>query len=111
MADEDETRRLEVPDSDQAPSDAAEAPAGDEPAPADASPGRRRPDPLAAVKDPDTRAKLLVAIAALSAVNLLLLLVLLFGDAGGDGPQEVMVENEPCIVVEQDGENMLYCAR
>jgi hypothetical protein len=71
---------------------------------------RDRKDPVEAVKNPDNRAKLLLGIAAVTLLNLILLLVVL-ANVLGDDFEQVVVEGENCVIGEQDGENVLYCAR
>lgn len=92
--DSDEPRRTSGDDRDLPPS------------------GTHRPsrDPVEVVKSPDNRAKLLLGIAALSLLNLLLLAFLLSQVLGGPG-EEVVIDGEPCLIAEHEGENRLYCAR
>jgi hypothetical protein len=71
---------------------------------------RDRKDPVEAAKNPDNRAKLLLGIAAVTLLNLILLLVVL-ANVLGDDFEHVVVEGENCVIGEQDGENVLYCAR
>lgn len=78
--------------------------------PLSSGPGRDLPDPVAAAKDPTNRAKLLLATAAMTLLNLVLLLVVL-ANVLGDGAEEVVVDGVPCLIAESDGENVLYCAR
>lgn len=66
-------------------------------------------DPVAAVKDPDNRAKLLLGIAALTLLNFLLLLAVL-ANVSNDGPDPVNVEGKPCIIREHEGDSTLFCA-
>ena len=66
-------------------------------------------DPVAAVKDPDNRAKLLLAMAAISVLNLLLLLVILTSISGGDG-DPVNVDGKQCIIREAEGRSTLFCS-
>lgn len=76
---------------------------------AGASPGHSGPDPVAAVKDPDNRAKLLLAIGAMTLLNFLLLLGVLASVA--DRHDQVMVDGTPCIIDVRDGEGVLFCQR
>jgi hypothetical protein len=71
---------------------------------------QERRDPVEAAKDPDNRAKLLLAIAAMTALNLVLLMALLATVVTQSG-EDVVVDGVPCIVTTQDGENVLYCRR
>lgn len=80
--------------------------AAPEPAPAEPSPVR---DPVAAVKDPDNRAKLLLGLAAISLLNLLLLLIILANVAGADG-EPVAVDGKQCIIREMEGRSRLFCS-
>ena len=66
-------------------------------------------DPVEAVKDPDNRAKLLLAIAALTLLNFLLLIGVLFS-LDNDGPAPVTVDGRTCIIRNHDGESRLFCA-
>ena len=75
-------------------------------APADSSPSL---DPVAAVKDPDNRAKLLLGIAALTLLNFLLLLIILTNVTGGDG-DPVVVDGRSCIIRQEEGKSRLFCA-
>jgi hypothetical protein len=71
-----------------------------------------RPDPVAAAKDPDNRAKLLLATAALSLLNLLLLIAVLASVTGNRVQEEVVVDGAPCVVAQHgDGESALFCQR
>ena len=74
--------------------------------PADPSPSL---DPVAAVKDPDNRAKLLLGIAALTLLNFLLLLIILTNVTGGDG-DPVVVDGRSCIIRQEEGKSRLFCA-
>jgi hypothetical protein len=67
-------------------------------------------DPVAAVKDPDNRAKLLLALAAMTLLNLILLIVVLANVVGGD-PEPVNVEGRACIIREHEGASRLFCAQ
>lgn len=67
-------------------------------------------DPVEAAKDPDNRAKLLLAIAAIGVLNLVLLLAVLASVAGG-GAEVVEVEGRPCIIQDHDGSSQLFCSR
>jgi hypothetical protein len=71
---------------------------------------RDRKDPVEVVKDPDNRAKLLLGIAAVTLLNLILLLVVL-ASVMGDNFEAVVVEGENCVIGEREGENVLYCER
>jgi hypothetical protein len=71
---------------------------------------RDRKDPVEAAKDPDNRAKLLLGIAAVTLLNLILLLVVL-ASVMGDNFEAVVVEGEKCVIGEREGENVLYCER
>ena len=66
-------------------------------------------DPVAAVKDPDNRAKLLLGIAAVTLLNLLLLLVIL-ANVANDGAEPVNVQGKPCIIRNHEGQSTLFCA-
>ena len=66
-------------------------------------------DPVAAVKDPDNGAKLLLGIAALTLLNFLLLLTVL-SNVANDGPDPVNVEGKPCIIRQHEGDSTLFCA-
>lgn len=66
-------------------------------------------DPVAAVKDPDNRAKLLLGIAALALLNFLLLLAVL-ANVLDDGPDPVTVDGRACIIRDHAGESRLFCA-
>lgn len=66
-------------------------------------------DPVAAAKDPDNRAKLLLGLAAISLINLLLLLVILANVAGGDG-DPVLVDGRQCIIRSLEGKSALFCS-
>ncbi|HWH33389.1 MAG TPA: hypothetical protein VNU01_12030 [Egibacteraceae bacterium] len=68
-------------------------------------------DPVAAMSEPDNRSKLWLATAALTALNTLLLLGLLFADGADSGPQPVMVDGQPCLVVEGEDAGTLFCRR
>jgi hypothetical protein len=68
---------------------------------------RSTPDPVAAVRDPDNRAKLLLGIGALTLLNFLLLIVVLTNVM--DRHDQVMVDGTPCIITERDGEGVLFC--
>lgn len=76
---------------------------------ADTSSDRGVPDPVAAVKDPDNRAKLLLGIGLLTLLNFLLLLGVL-ASVMNDNDQ-VIVDGTPCIIDERDGEAVLFCQR
>jgi hypothetical protein len=67
----------------------------------------RTPDPVAAVRDPDNRAKLLLAIGVLTLLNFLLLIAVLANVT--DRHDQVVVDGTPCIVTERDGEGVLFC--
>jgi hypothetical protein len=69
--------------------------------------GRTTPDPVAAVKDPDNRAKLLLAIGVLTLLNFLLLIGVLATVA--DRHDQIMVDGTACIIGERDGEGVLFC--
>lgn len=75
----------------------------------DATTDRRTPDPVAAAKDPDNRAKLLLGVAALTLLNFLLLLGVLASVM--DDHDQVMVDGTPCIIDEREGEGVLFCQR
>ncbi len=66
--------------------------------------------PIEAVKDPDNRAKLALATAALTLLNLLLLVVILT-NVLGDDYEQVTVDGQPCVVQLSAGESVLYCQR
>jgi hypothetical protein len=68
---------------------------------------RSTPDPVAAVRDPDNRAKLLLGIGVLTLLNFLLLIVVLANVM--DRHDQVMVDGTPCIITERDGEGVLFC--
>ena len=70
---------------------------------------RGMPDPVAAVKDPDNRAKLLLGIGLLTLLNFLLLLGVLASVA--DDHDQVVIDGTPCIIDERDGEAVLFCQR
>jgi hypothetical protein len=71
-----------------------------------------RPDPVAAVKDPDGRAKLLLAIGIGVLLNLILLVAVLVNVTGDGVGETVVVDGVPCIVAEHDGnESALFCQR
>ena len=94
--------RLDPADDDRVPTqDLGAAAIGGTPV------GGERRDPVEAVKDPDNRAKLLLAIGVLSLLNFLLLLGVLASLSGG--PDQIMVDGRPCIVDERDGEGVLFC--
>ena len=76
---------------------------------AGAGTGFRSADPIAAVKDPDNRAKLLLAIGLLTLLNFLLLLGVLASVM--DRNDQVLVDGTPCIIDERDGEGVLFCQR
>ena len=76
---------------------------------ADTSAQRGVPDPVAAVKDPDNRAKLLLGIGLLTLLNFLLLLGVLASVM--DDTDQVLVDGTPCIIDERDGEGVLFCQR
>lgn len=76
---------------------------------ADTSSERAMPDPVAAVKDPDNRAKLLLAVGLLTLLNFLLLLGVLASVM--DDNDQVVVDGTPCIIDERDGEAVLFCQR
>jgi hypothetical protein len=61
----------------------------------------------------EQRAKLLLAIAAMTALALLFSLVTMLSQLTEDrGPEPVLVEGVPCLVEEvQDGEAVLFCQR
>ena len=67
-------------------------------------------DPVEAVKDPDNRAKLLLALAGMTVLNLILLIVVLANVVGGD-PEPVNVEGRACIIREYEGASRLFCAQ
>lgn len=61
---------------------------------------------------PDNRAKLLLAIAAMSALTLLLVLVMAIDRLAEDGADPVLVDGVPCLVEEgEDDRAVLYCQR
>ena len=68
-------------------------------------------DPVAAMREPDNRYKLWLATAALTLLNTLLLLGVLASTAGDSGPQPVIVEGQPCLVVDGEEAGTLYCRR
>lgn len=69
-------------------------------------------NPVEAVKDPDNRAKLLLAIAALTLVNLLLLVAVLANVVRDQVHERVVVDGVECVVADQEGaESALYCQR
>lgn len=70
-----------------------------------------RPDAVAPFREQDNRIKLLLAIAALTVLNLILLVALLATVNGGPTREEVAVDGVPCIVVEGESGNVLYCQR
>ena len=77
---------------------------------ADSTSGHRStPDPIAAVKDPDNRAKLLLGIGLLTLLNFLLLLGVLASVM--DRHDQVLVDGTPCIIDEREGEGVLFCQR
>lgn len=67
-------------------------------------------DPIEAAKDPDNRAKLLLATALLGLLNLLLLVAVLVNVLGVDYEQ-ITVDGQPCVVQLGEGESVLYCQR
>lgn len=67
-------------------------------------------EPVAAIKDPDNRAKLMLALAAVSVFNLLLLLIILANVSGTDG-QPVAVDGKQCIIREAEGQSRLFCSQ
>jgi hypothetical protein len=67
-------------------------------------------DTIEAAKNPDNRAKLLLATALLGLLNLLLLIAVLV-NVLGDDYEQVTVDGQPCIVQLGDGESVLYCQR
>lgn len=68
-------------------------------------------DPVEAMREPDNRHKVWLATAALTLLNTLLLLGLLASTAGDNGPQPVIVEGQPCLVVDGEEAGTLYCRR
>jgi hypothetical protein len=68
---------------------------------------RSAPNPVAVVKDPDNRAKLLLAIGVLTLLNFLLLLGVLASVT--DRHDQVMVDGTACIIGEREGEGVLFC--
>ena len=77
------------------------------PPPATQSVGR---DPVAAVKDPDNRAKLLLGLAVISLLNLLLLLIILANVVGSDDDEPVLVGGRQCFIREVEDKSRLFCA-
>ena len=70
-----------------------------------------RTDPVAAARSPENRAKIALATAVMSLLNLVLLVILL-GTVMNDGAgEEVVVDDQPCVIHTVDGENFLYCRR
>lgn len=68
-------------------------------------------DPVAAMRKPDNRSRLWLTTAALTLLNTLLLLGLLIDHAGEDGPEPVVVDGTPCLVVEGENAGTLFCKR
>lgn len=68
-------------------------------------------DPVAAMREPDKRYKLWLATAALTLLNTLLLLGLLLSHANDGGPEPVIVEGQPCLVVDGEEAGTLFCRR
>jgi hypothetical protein len=71
---------------------------------------RDRTDPVEAAKDPDTRAKLLLATAALTLLTTVLLIAILV-NVLGDAGEQVVVDGVSCIVADGGEEQTLYCQR
>lgn len=70
---------------------------------------RRVSDPVEAAQRPDNRAKLLLATAAMTLLNLLLLLGILASMAGPDF-ERVAVDGQQCVIELGEGEDStLYC--
>lgn len=68
-------------------------------------------DPVAAMRKPENRSKLWLVTAALTLLNTLLLLGLVVAQAGEDGPDPVVVDGTPCLVVEGEDAGTLFCQR
>lgn len=68
-------------------------------------------DPVEAMREPVNRHKLALATAALTLLNTLLLLGLLASTAGDNGPEPIIVEGQPCLVVDGEETGTLYCRR
>jgi hypothetical protein len=69
-----------------------------------------RRDPIEMAKQPDNRAKLLLGTAALTLLNLILLLVIL-GNVTGSSFEQVNVDGAPCVIETGGDESILYCQR
>lgn len=67
-------------------------------------------NPLEAVQRPDNRAKLLLGTAALTLLNLLLLLAVLANVTGPDY-EPINVDGAPCVIETGGDESILYCQR
>ncbi len=69
-------------------------------------------DPIEAAQRPDNRAKLLLATAAMTLLNLLLLIGVLASLAGGPDFERVAVDGQQCVIELGAGEDStLYCQR
>lgn len=64
-------------------------------------------DPVGALSEPEHRHRVLLATAALTLLNTVLLVVTLANVTGG--PEPVTVQGRPCLVVEVDEGNQLFC--
>lgn len=70
-----------------------------------------RLDPVQAVQQPDNRAKLLIATALMTLLNLLLLVGILVSMQGSDF-ETVTVDGQACVIELADGDqSTLYCQR
>jgi hypothetical protein len=73
---------------------------------------RNSHDPIAAAKDPDNRAKLMLATAAMTLLNLLLLIAVLTNVLDDDGSfEQVTVDGQNCVVETGGNESILFCQR
>ena len=71
----------------------------------------RTRDPVEAMREPVNRHKVLLATAALTLLNTLMLLGLLVSTAGDNGPEPVIVDGQPCLVVDGEEAGTLFCRR
>lgn len=71
----------------------------------------RRADPVETFRQPDNRIKLHLFTAAMTLLNLLLLITLLVQHSETLADQVITVDGQRCLVVEQDAEDQLFCQR
>lgn len=86
-------------------------PGAGEPSRREKPPDRREPDPIETFKREDNWVKLLLTVAALSAISLVLLVAVAVAVLREGRSEQVIVDNVPCIVVPEQEGNALYCRR